>query len=238
MITLVVHRDRFDAASVEIAGDAYRHLFRSRRAAVGDTVRLVDGRGRARWSTVRDITRHRARLVPGSPAPSHEPRRRVVVLVAAPKPQRLAWMVEKLTEVGARAIHLWSTSRAPRRYGTANLDRLRRVAAAAVEQCERSRVPEIGVCSWQDGLERVRDFESRWLLVPGAPHPASVGAGEGDPLALLVGPEGGWTDEEAQLLEALPSRRVGLGPTILRVETAAVLGAALALAPAGARGPE
>ncbi len=229
MTTLLVSGAELGGDSLSLEGDSFRHLFRARRLAPGDAVRLVDGRGAARWAAVTSVGRRRAELRLGGAAPANEPSRRLAVWVAPPRPGRASWMVEKLTEVGARAIHLWRTERAPRRYGDATVERLRRVAAAAVEQCQRSRLPEIAVCSWNEGLERLGGVERRWLLTPGAPPPPPIDAADAEPVALLVGPEGGWTEHEAALLEALPCRPVGLGPTVLRVETAAVVGAALAL---------
>ncbi len=137
-------------------------------------------------------------------------------------------MIEKLTEVGVSAVYLLATERSTRSYGETNLKRLRRVAAAAVEQCERSRIPSIDQGTWEQGLTRLADFEQRWLLTPGggqAPAPAPETAS----IAVLVGPEGGWTDGELADLRELPCSGVGLGPTVLRVETAAVVGAARAL---------
>ncbi len=233
MTTLLVSGEQLAGASVSLEGDPFRHLFRARRLGRGEALRVVDGRGGARWATVTAVGRRRAELRLGDAAPANEPSRALAVWVAPPRPGRAAWLVEKLTEVGAQAIHLWRTERAPRRYGSATLERLRRVAAAAVEQCERSRLPEIEARSWDDGIELLAGCGRRWLLTPGAPAPVPLAPGDADPVALLVGPEGGWTERESALLEALPCRPVGLGPTVLRVETAAVVGAALALVPGG-----
>ncbi len=230
MTTLLLAPDRFHDDSVIVEGDSFRHLFRARRLGPDDTLRVVDGRGAARWATVASVDRRRAVLELGGAAPANEPSRRLELFVAPPRSARAAWMVEKLTEVGVWAIRLWATERAPRRYGAGTLERLGRVAAAAVEQCERSRLPEISVHPWEEGLELVAVLGERWLLTPGAPPPAGAPAAEGDAtLSLLIGPEGGWTATELGVLEQLPCRAVGLGPTTLRVETAALVAAALAL---------
>lgn len=244
MITLVVAPEHLTAAEFEVEGAAYRHLFRSRRAVLGDRVRLVDGAGRACWSTVAEITRACARLVPGPPAPANEPARPVVVLVPSPKPQRLAWMVEKLTELGVDGIRLIRTERAPRRPGRGTLERLRRVAVAAVEQCHRARVPRIsGPHEWEELSELLRESgDLRWVLdregLPpralapgqrGSAEDAKAAAGGFGSVAVLVGPEGGWTADELVRLDELSCRRLSLGSRTLRLETAAVVAAGLLL---------
>lgn len=230
MTTLLVSRDEFGLETLTLEGDAFRHLFRAARLGVGDDLRVVDGEGAARLATVRSVERRRAELDLGEPAPSNEPARAVEVFVAPPKSGRASWMVEKLTEIGVVGIRLWTTARAPRRYGSGTLERLRRVAVAAVEQSGRSRVPEIAAVSWEEGLELSGRFERRWLLAPGFPPlPASELENE-DSLAVLIGPEGGWAPEELDRLASPACLRVGLGPSVLRVETAALVGAARALA--------
>jgi 16S rRNA (uracil1498-N3)-methyltransferase len=229
MTTLLVTPESFERESLTVEGDPYRHLFRASRLGVGDGLRVVDGRGNARSAAVAGVGRRSAELRLGAPVPDNEARRSVEVLVAPPKIGRASWMVEKLTEVGVRAIHFWMTERGPRSYGAANLERLRRVAVAAVEQCERSLVPELENRAWGEGVERLRSFGRRWLLTPGAPPAPKLEPDDPAPLALLVGPEGGWTDEELAELDRLPCAAFGLGSRILRVETAAVVGAARAL---------
>lgn len=194
----------------------------------GDPVTAADGQGS--WRPAR------LRLAPGTdPVLEAEapvvleapPRPELVVAVALPKGDRGDWAVQKLTEVGIdvivplvaeRSVVRWSAERAGR-----GLDRLNRVARAAAMQSRRPRLPRIAAPA--AAAEIV------------AAHPAEVAAADagGGPPALarpvvLVGPEGGWAPGD--LPDGLP--RVGLGPTTLRTETAAVVaGAALALLRAG-----
>jgi 16S rRNA (uracil1498-N3)-methyltransferase len=227
VITLLVTPSQLDAAQIEVVGDSYRHLFRARRVERGSRVRVVDGKGHARWAKVEAVGRATARLIPEEEAPGNEPQRELTVLVAAPRVQRAAWLVEKVTEVGAAAIRFLNSERSPRTYGQSSLERLRRVAVAAVEQCHRARVPEItGVHTFAELTELVTDCRERCFLDLDGPREMSLGAG---PVALLVGPEGGWTDGERETLEHLDCRAWGLGARTLRVETAAVAGSSLLL---------
>ena len=227
MITLLVPPDELDKSPIEVSGDSYRHLFRARRLEAGARVRVVDGKGRACWSTVERVDRTGAELEVVGEAPDNEPERELVLMVAAPRIQRASWLVEKVTEVGATAIRLINSERSPRSYGEPSLARLRRVAAAAVEQCHRARVPEItGVHACADGADLLTDCPERWCLDPGGAAGMDAGAG---PVSLLVGPEGGWTESEREDLLGLECRPWGLGVRTLRVETAAVAGSSLLL---------
>lgn len=190
-------------------------------------MRAVDGEGQARWATVETVGRASARLLLEEEAPSNEPQLEVAVLVAAPRIPRAAWLVEKVTEVGVVAVRFFNSERSPRSYGPASLKRLRRVAAAAVEQCHRARIPQIsGVHPFAELAELVAGCPERWLLDPDQRGEMSRGDG---PVALLVGPEGGWSDGEREILDRLGCRPWSLGTRVLRVETAAIAGSALML---------
>jgi 16S rRNA (uracil1498-N3)-methyltransferase len=222
LITLLVSREELQERDIEISGSAYRHLFRARRLPSEARLRLTDGWGRARWARVERIERRSARLHLEEEAPDNEAEMRLHLLIAPPKPQRASWLVEKATEVGVEAVRLLSSERSAPGYGPATLERLRRVAAAAVEQCHRSFVPEItGMHGWEKLDELLASSRQRWMLDPEGGE--SLQAGEGSAV-LLVGPEGGWTPDERQDLLARGCRAAGLGPRTLRVETAAVVG--------------
>jgi len=217
-----------DTAVVE--GEAHHHLFRVKRHQVGDRLRVVDGDGHGRWAEVVAIDKRSARLALGEAAPANEPGMAVEIFVAAPKPDRAAWLVEKATELGVAAIHFVATDREARSVEVSQLVRLRRVAVAAVEQSGRSMVPLV---SNEGGL---RDVVLRTRAI-GAPivvldalggdlRPVVGGRGR---IALFVGPEGGWSPGERSLFAEQGVLALSLGPTVLRVETAAVVAAGLLL---------
>lgn len=232
MVTLIVAPGDLERARVEVTGDDYRHLFRARRLAVGDRLRIVDGRGNARRAEVERVSRRSAELAVVGPAPTHEPTCRLELWVAALRAERASQLVEKTTEIGVFAIRFIASERTPRQYGVAHLERLRRVAAAAVVQCHRARVPEIaGVDPSEVWTRRLQELPASWdrSLLHTASHAESTAAswpGDHDAGVVLIGPEGGWSDAEAAELERLGCRAVHLGPRILRVETAAVVAAA------------
>jgi 16S rRNA (uracil1498-N3)-methyltransferase len=228
MITLLVDPAVFDAPEVRVEGDAYRHLFRARRVEAGAELRVVDGLGRARWGKVARVDRTSATVALGESAADREPPLQLDLLVPTCRPERASWLVEKTTEVGVSAVRFLNTARAPRELGSGALERLRRVAASAVEQCHRSRLPEIsGPHAWNE-IGRLARGSSRWFLDPESP-PGGWERTSEESGALLVGPEGGLASDERRDLLSSGWIPLGLGERVLRLETAAVVGAALLL---------
>jgi 16S rRNA (uracil1498-N3)-methyltransferase len=147
-------------------------------------------------------------------------------LVFAPiKHARLDWLVEKATELGVSALLPVWTART--QVGRVNLERLRAHAIEAAEQSERLSVPELRgpeplgrvLAAWPAGRPLIMCDES------GAGEPISETAAKlpPGPVALLVGPEGGFDETELDAIGKLSFvTRVGLGPRVLRAETAAL----------------
>ena len=228
MITLLLSPEDFTGDEAVVEGDAYRHLFRARRVAVGTRLRVVDGRGSARWARVKEVDRQRGRLELGAEAPDHEPGRRVELLVAALRKERASWLVEKATELGVSAVRFLHTERTPREFGEGTFERFRRVSAGALEQSQGARLPEIsGMHGWEELPDLLAAFPHRYVL-DAAGESWEVAGGVG-PVALLVGPEGGWSGAERDLLLEHECRPLSLGSRVLRVETAALTAAALVL---------
>jgi len=230
VITLLVTPAELGSQKLQVEGESYRHLFRARRLAVGETLRVVDGAGRARFGSVAEVERTAGHVLLGDPAPSNEPPLHLELFCPLPKPERTAWLVEKLTEVGVSSIRFLRSERAPRELTAGALARLGRVAAAAVEQCHRARVPALsGPHAWDELASLLAGFDERYVLDPRATKrsPAESSAAR---VALVVGPEGGWPEAEQASLERAGCRRLRLGARVLRIETAAVVGAGLLLA--------
>jgi 16S rRNA (uracil1498-N3)-methyltransferase len=229
--TLLLPDEAFARREATVADESYHHLFRVRRLQVGDRLRVVDGRGAAREARVESVGKREARLALAGPAAALEPELEVELHVAAPKPERAAWLVEKATELGVVAIRFVATDREARSFGESQLARLRRVAISALEQCGRARLPE--VCDGGDvraAAARARGSGAAVVLLHAGGARVLPPVAEGARSALFVGPEGGWSAEELAALREHSTCCWSLGPTVLRVETAAIAGAAALLA--------
>jgi 16S rRNA (uracil1498-N3)-methyltransferase len=163
-----------------------------------------------------------------SPEPGGEPD---LWLVFAPiKRTRLDWLVEKATELGVSALlPVWTVRTQVERV---NLERLRAHAIEAVEQSERVSVPALRAPERLDRLLASWPAARRLIMCDesGAGEPISAAAARlsQGPVALLVGPEGGFDETELDAMGKLSFvTRVGLGPRVLRAETAALAAVAV-----------
>jgi 16S rRNA (uracil1498-N3)-methyltransferase len=213
-------------SACRVGGEEAAHA-RARRVAAGDAVILVDGSGREAAGRVRRVERgfldvdvEEVSAGAGTAAPIH-------LLVAAVRSERLSWIAEKATELGAARLTLVSSERTQSfRAKETLVPRLVRVVREAAKQAELARWPDIAGPVALREILRSEAARTRLILDPsGEPFPSVLAAA---PTALLVGPEGGWAD--AELAEALAVGWVAaaLAAGKLRAETAAV--AALTLA--------
>jgi 16S rRNA (uracil1498-N3)-methyltransferase len=169
-----------------------------------------------------------------SPEPGGEPD--LWLLFAPIKRARLDWLVEKATELGVAALlPVWTARTQVERL---NLDRLRAHAVEAAEQSGRLSVPDLRAPDRLDRLLATWPGARRLILCDesGAGEPISDAAARlpPGPVALLVGPEGGFDETELDALGKLSFvTRVGLGPRVLRAETATLAAVAVFQAIAG-----
>jgi 16S rRNA (uracil1498-N3)-methyltransferase len=208
-----------------LEGDEARHLTRVLRAKVGDTVSLFDGSGREWPARVAAIGRDRVELDAGQPRVDANPRGIPVTLaVALPKGDRQKWMIEKLTELGAARLVPLETTRGVAEATASAQARLERVVIEACKQCGRNTLMEIAAgCPLNRLLAEMPAGACVVIAHPGGrPLDAAGVPPTATAMIALVGPEGGFTDEELTAADRAGVIRVSLGPHILRVETAAI----------------
>jgi 16S rRNA (uracil1498-N3)-methyltransferase len=205
------------------------------RLQPGAQVKLFDDRTGEWLAQIVDARRKRVtlavtrRLRPREPVPD-------LWLVFAPiKKGPIDWLVEKATELGAARLVPAITQRTV--VDRLNLDRIRAHVVEAAEQCERTALPTIAEPVKLAALLREWPGERALFFADetgGAPFAAAAAAAPAGPAAILIGPEGGFTEEERAMVRALPAARaVSLGPRILRAETAAAAAVAVWMAAAG-----
>ncbi len=230
-------RRLFARALPDGGGELRLDAFASRHAKVlrlreGDPVVLFDGAGReAEGEVLAAGDELRCRVGPPRERSSNEPR--VVLCQCLPKGGKLDDIVRASTVLGVAAIHLVASERAVPRLDDARaekrLDRLASVAREAARQSGRADVPDvIAPAPLDEVLARAPAEAARLAFVPGGE--ASLAAlGPGPAAWILIGPEGGLAGSEIALAQRRGFASVGLGPSVLRVETAAPVAVALVL---------
>ena len=207
------------------------------RLAAGATVVAFNERDGEFLCRVDELRRSRGALKAIGQRRMPEPGPDVWLVFAPIKRTRLEWVIEKATELGAAALVPVVTARTQSE--RVNRERLRVIAIAASEQSERISLPEIRPEVPLTRLLADWPAERRLVLCDesgaGQPVGAAIAGFEGTaPAAVFVGPEGGFAETELDALGKLPIvTRVGLGPRILRAETAALAALAVYQAIAG-----
>jgi 16S rRNA (uracil1498-N3)-methyltransferase len=223
--------DEVRRGEAALDGDDAEHLTRVLRAEVGQQFEICDG-ARLYLSEIVEARKHSVRFRVLEELPAVEPAVRLSLLMSLIKFERFEWVVEKATELGVETIVPVQAERSDKGLELAarkRVERWRKIARAAGQQSHRVRLPEI---SPPVGLARALAFEGRRIYLEEAPgSPLLLKAvskpNAGEAAAILVGPEGGWTDRERSQLVAASWEPVSLGPQILRAETAAIAAVAV-----------
>ena len=211
---------------VEVEGPEAHHLAVVCRLRPGDAVCLFNGDGREYPAEVREVGRRSVVLeVRGGEAPRRELTVRLEIAAPLPKGDRAQFLIEKLTELGVAAFTPLQTARSVVHPRDAKLDKLQRYVIEASKQCGRNVLMEIGpLTEWAAFVRRADLPERKVLAHPGGPTDQWYMPPKD--LVAAVGPEGGFTDDEVNQARAAAWEVVGLGPRILRMETAAMVLAA------------
>jgi 16S rRNA (uracil1498-N3)-methyltransferase len=213
-------------AEIDLPAAAARHV-QVRRLQPADRLRLFDGRGGEWAATVLHMGRSQVRVrIDAFDPVERELGIEVTVALGMPANERMDLLVEKATELGVHAIQPLLCERSVLRLASDRALRKRAhwqgIAAAAAEQCGRTRVPEVGAVQTLDAfLAQLPQARLRLLLSPGegvaALHNVAAGATQ---LLTLSGPEGGLSPIEENAAIARGFVRARLGERVLRAETA------------------
>ncbi len=227
--------DRVHGGRAALEGEAARHLRRVLRAQAGQRFELSDNRA-LYLAEIEGFGPGRVLFRLLEELPAEQPPLRLALKAALVKFDRFEWLIEKATELGVESIAPVAAARSEKGLEQAaikRLERWRRIAREASQQARRARLPEILP---PVGLEAALAEEAacRLLLDESRSGPPLLEAlppaalrRRSDTAALLVGPEGGWTEAERARALAAGWRAVTVGTYVLRAETAALAAVAL-----------
>lgn len=214
-----------------LRGEEVHHAVHVRRCRIGDRVDVVNGVGTGysvRVGGIEQGTLHgwieETWCEPG------EPRHLVTLALALLQGKRFDWAVEKATEMGVRRIIPVRMARTvAQSSGSERGTRWRRIVRSAMKQCGRSRLPEVGpVVPWPDAVEQMHRMDVVLVAWEGREVPSLRSVLPEDRsgterVGVIVGPEGGYVQEELDAMKAAGFRFFSLGSRRLRAETAALL---------------
>lgn len=224
--------DQIRQGAAELHGDDARHLTRVLRVEQGQRYEISDSR-QAYLAEVVEARGDRVRFRVLEPIASRELPVRITLLAALIKFDHFEWMIEKATEIGVERIMPVAATRSEKGLAEASVRRAARwirVARESSQQSRRVRAPEIlPAVPFRDALAETAPHRyfleeetapALWRVLPDdRSRPEDV--------AILIGPEGGWTDGEREKAATAGWQPVSLGPQILRAETAALTAAGI-----------
>jgi 16S rRNA (uracil1498-N3)-methyltransferase len=227
-LRLFVPGDLATGLNIELPSDQAHYVAHVMRRSVGDSVLLFNGRD-GEWRGDLVAIHKKAASIAVAAQTQNQPIERNLTLLFAPiKRTATDMIVQKASELGVTVLQPVITARTNN--DRIRVDRLTAIAIEAAEQCERLTVPEVfEPVSLQDELEKWPEDSVLFVMdetgtgVPIAEELAGPAAQDMAAAAFVIGPEGGFTEAELDLMRALPfSRFVSLGPRILRADTAAL----------------
>lgn len=224
-LRLFVEGSLAEGKSLDLDQKQIHYLLHVMRVQTGAEIALFNGRDGEWLAHVSEVSKRslvmtaERRLRPQIAEPD------LWLLFAPVKRARIDFIVEKATELGVSVLAPVFTRHTV--MSRVNDERLRAIAIEAAEQCERVSVPEVRAPVSLDALLSAWPDGRRLILLDegggGAPIASALAGGVAGPVAVLVGPEGGFSKSELDALRALSfATPVGLGPRILRADTAVI----------------
>lgn len=219
-----------DEGVVIVKDDDARHIARSLRMAVGEQITASDKRGTdyiCRLERIRD-DRVECSIIEAKKSLAESPLQ-ITLFMGFPKADKLETVIQKAVELGACRVQPFESSRCIKRPSQDKAEKLvqrySRIAEEAAKQCGRSTLPTVGApIGYNAALEAAKESDLILFCYEGegaTPLSEILEGGEQiSSCAVFVGPEGGFSPEEASLAEKAGARIANLGPRILRCETA------------------
>jgi 16S rRNA (uracil1498-N3)-methyltransferase len=210
---------------INLADDTARHVAQVLRMRAGEALVVFNGEGGEFEAVIAAAERKRVEVKIGAHRPvDRESRLRLTLAQCVSKGERMDYTIQKAVELGVQRIVPLLSERSVVRVDAERwdkkLDHWRGIIVSACEQSGRTQLPV---------LDEVQKLD-RWLAVPAASLRLALAPGgsavqslhKADDVTLIIGPEGGLSEAEILFAERQGATRIGLGPRVLRTETAGV----------------
>lgn len=224
---------RFYTGDIELRHEFWMHepklihqWYRVLRFREGQEVVLFDGLARDRLYKILKIEKDQAYLQHVTDFERKTPAKDIYLLWSLLKKDNNDWILQKATEIGVSHFLPLLADRSQK--SGFNLERARKIVIEAAEQCGRSDIPAVREPMRVDtAISQLHDKIDLYICEQGGKDYVELTANEG--LGLLVGPEGGWSDNEIEMFAASNIKQLNLHDFTLRAETAAIVGSSIVL---------
>lgn len=220
----------FSEQEVTIVGDDVHHIVNVMRAKPGEEIVVCDGAGRSAVArlvslSAKEVTAEIVRFLDEQT----ELPIRITIGQGLPKGEKMEWILQKGTEMGAHAFFPFTSERTivklDAKKEAKKLERWRKIVKEAAEQSHRAVLPEIlPPASFRQAIASAASYAQRVIAYEkeggSTLHQVFAAMKPGESLVVLIGPEGGFSPNEVAQAESMGFQSVSLGPRILRTETA------------------
>lgn len=227
MKTFFLETDKWDEHCV-LEGQEAKHAIKVLRMRTGDTIRLLDGKGREGTFIITEMDKHTVSIEQQGIIQHPKPTAEHYVAIGWGKSVRRGWIFEKAVEFGAAGLWFWQADRSQSKVPSEVKEGWEGQMLAGAKQCDNPWIPELA--TFPNGskgvMNRAEEFDNIFMLWEGQ-SPSDVLSSEQLELSgktlFIIGPEGGFSDTEAEYFKDQGAKPVSLGKRILRWETAALL---------------
>ena len=216
--------------TIVLEGDEFHHLTNVMRSRIGERVCLFNGDGTFYFGNVKTIAKKYAEIeIVEAQKSNNEPTINLTVYQALAKGDKLSLIMQKITEIGASELALFDSKFCDVKANTHKQERMESIAVSAAKQCGRASITNTtGIHSIKQVSEQIKNYDAFYVAYEnkdGSTLAKDLLANKDKikNIAIMIGAEGGFAEDEIKLLEENGAKIVSLGNRILRTETAAIV---------------
>ncbi len=216
--------------TIVLEGDEFHHLTNVMRSRVGERICLFNGDSNFYFGNVKTISKKFAEIeVTETEESLNEPTINLAVYQALAKGDKLSLVMQKITEIGASELCLFESKFCDVKANTHKSERMESIAVSAAKQCGRASITKTsGIYSIKEVASQIQNFDAFYVAYENKDGNTLVkdllqNKNSIKNVAIMIGAEGGFAEDEIKLLEENGAKIVSLGKRVLRTETAAII---------------